>query len=313
VITILWPGPLTTVQDLGRPGYGRWGIVPGGAADRGSLRLANRLVGNAEGAAALEITGGGFRARFSRPSLIAVAGALAPLTVAGRAFAVHAPVHVPGAAEVVVGHPSSGVRSYLAVRGGIGTPPVLGSRSTDLVAGLGNGRLEPGDELPIGAQATHHPNVDLAPVAGRPDRLVLTLIKGPRDDWFTPEALNLLRSTPYIVSPESDRIGIRFSGLQLRRSIVRELPSEPVMRGAVEVPPDGQPIMFLADHPTTCGYPIVAVAEPGSTDIAAQLRPGDRVHFRLTAPAPMQLGRRNRHGQQRDDISTGDDEGAGDG
>jgi biotin-dependent carboxylase-like uncharacterized protein len=290
VITVLRPGPLTTVQDLGRPGYGRWGIVPGGAADRGSLRLANRLVGNAEGAAALEITGGGFHACFSRPALIALTGAPAPLTVAGRVFAANAPIRVPGPAEVVVGYPSSGVRSYLAVRGGINTPLVLGSRATDLVADLGLGRLKPGDELPIGTQVTHDPNVDLAPVAGRLNRVDLIAIRGPRDDWFTSEAVDLLRGTPYTVSPQSNRIGIRFTGLPLRRSIDRELPSEPAMRGAVEVPPDGQPIMFLADHPTTCGYPVIAVVEPDSTDIAAQLRPGDQVHFRLTAPEPVQVG-----------------------
>lgn len=283
MITVVRGGPLTTVQDLGRPGYGAWGIVPGGAADRGSLRLANRLVGNPEGAAALEITAGGFEARFARGALVGLTGAQCPLTVAGRAAAPNGPEWVPAGADVTVGHPSHGVRAYLAVRGGISTPRVLGSRATDLVAGIGAGVLRPGDELPVGAETAHSPVVDLAPVAGWLSPVVITLVKGPRLDWFAPGALELLGGV-YTVAQESDRTGIRFTGPPLRLGADHELASEPAIRGAVEVPQDGQPIMFLADHPTTCGYPVIAVAEPAGTDLAAQLRPGQHVRFVVRPP-----------------------------
>lgn len=289
MITVIQPGPLATVQDLGRPGYGTWGIVPGGAADRGSIRLANRLVGNAESAAAVEITGGGFHARFSRTATIALTGAPSPMTVAARAAAPYGPVPVPAGAEVVVGRSAVGVRSYLAVRGGIDIPQVLGSRATDLIAGLGLEALRAGDELPVGTQTTHYPSVDLAPVPSPPNPVVITVITGPRADWFTPDALHILARDPYTVTPASDRVGVRFTGPPLHRRTARELPSEPAIRGAVEIPPDGQPIMFLVDHPTTCGYPVIAVADAAGADLAAQLRPGQQVIFRPTPPEPCDL------------------------
>jgi biotin-dependent carboxylase-like uncharacterized protein len=285
VIEVVRPGPLATVQDLGRPGYGAWGIVPGGAADRRSFTLANRLVGNRETAAALEITGGGFEATFAEPATIALTGAPCPVTVAGRAAAMNCPIRVPAAARVAVGHPTHGLRTYLSVRGGLDTPCVLGSRATDLIAGLGYGAIRPGDRLPFGTDTLGYPNVDLAPVAGWPDTVTVRLLAGPRADWFVPDALRLLYRAAYTVSPASDRIGVRLAGPPLLRGTTRELPSEPAIRGALEVPLDGQPILFLADHPTTCGYPVIAVAEPDDTDRAAQLRPGQRVYFRPARPA----------------------------
>jgi biotin-dependent carboxylase-like uncharacterized protein len=285
VIEIVRPGPLTTVQDLGRPGYGAWGIVPGGAADRRSFTLANRLVGNRETAAALEITGGGFEARFAAPATIALTGAPCPVTVAGRAAAMNCPVRVPAAARLAVGPPTLGLRTYLSVRGGLDTPLVLGSRATDLMAGLGHPAVRTGDELPVGTDSDGYPNVDLAPVAGWPDILTVRALAGPRADWFVPEALRLLYRAAYTVTPASNRIGVRLAGPPLLRGATRELPSEPAIRGALEVPPDGQPILFLTDHPTTCGYPVIAVAEADDTDRAAQLRPGQRVYFRPARPA----------------------------
>jgi biotin-dependent carboxylase-like uncharacterized protein len=286
VIRVLRPGPLTTVQDLGRPGYGAWGIAPGGAADRRSLTLANRLVGNRETAAALELTGGGLHARFTRPAMVALTGANCPATVGGRAAAMNGPIHVPPDADLALGNPTRGLRTYLAVRGGLDTPYVLGSRATDLVAGLGTGALIAGDELPIGTQIANAPTVDLAPVADWPDPFVIPVITGPREDWFTPEALHVLTSCPYMVTPAANRVGIRLAGPPLHRRITAELPSEPVVRGAIEVPPDGRPILFLVDHPTTCGYPVIAVAEPDGADLAAQLRPGQQVFFRLSSIRP---------------------------
>jgi biotin-dependent carboxylase-like uncharacterized protein len=291
VIEIVRPGPLTTVQDLGRPGYGSWGIVAGGAADRQSFKLANRLVGNLESAAALEITGGGFEARLLGSAIIAVTGAASPIRVAGRLAAGNSPIRVPAGAEVAVGTPTRGIRSYLAVRGGLDTPRVLDSRATNLIAGLGLGALRRGDTIPIGRDAVSDLHVDLAPVAGWFDRITLHVLPGPRRDWFTPESIRVMHSAAYTVTPASNRIGIRMAGPALARRTDRELPSEPVIRGAIEVPPDGQPILFLADHPTTAGYPVIAVAEPDDVDHAAQLRPGQQVQFRASRrlPPPIEL------------------------
>jgi biotin-dependent carboxylase-like uncharacterized protein len=265
--------------------------VPGGAADRKSFKLANRLVGNCESAAALEITGGDFEARLLGSATIAVTGASSPIRVAGRLAAANSPIRVPTGAEVVVGTPTRGVRSYLAVRGGLDTPPVLGSRATNLIAGLGFGALRRGDTLPIGRDAVSDLNVDLAPVAGWLDRVTIHVLPGPRHDWFTPESIRVIHSAAYTVTPTSNRIGIRLAGPPLARRTDRELPSEPVVRGAIEVPPDGQPILFLADHPTTAGYPVIAVAEPDDVDRAAQLRPGQQVFFRASRrlPPPIEL------------------------
>ncbi len=274
------------MQDLGRPGYGVWGIAPGGGADRGSLALANRLVGNRESAAALEITGGGLSATFDEPATVALTGAPCRVVVGGRDRAPNCAIRVPAGDLLDIGQPTRGLRVYLGIRGGLDTPPVLGSRATDLVAGLGGGALRPGDELSIGPPLIHYIEVDLAPVAALPDTTVMRTLPGPRADWFTTDGLDVLHSGRYTVLPASNRIGVRLSGPPILRRITRELPSEPAIRGAIEVPPDGQPILFLADHPTTCGYPVIAVAEPDDVDLAAQLRPGQEVRFRRSLPSP---------------------------
>jgi biotin-dependent carboxylase-like uncharacterized protein len=287
MIRVRRPGPLATVQDLGRPGYGTWGIGPGGAADRASFTLANRLVGNPDGAAAIEITLGGFAAEVTRWTLAAVTGARSAVTVDGRSAGMNGPFTVPPQATVAVGPPVLGVRGYLAVRGGIDTPLVLGSRATDLGAGIGPGALRAGTELPIGDATGVYPVVDLAPVAGWSDPVTVTGTVGPRADWFTPAARHALTTTEYRVLPASDRVAIRLGGAALTRRVPGELPSEPARRGAIEVPPDGQPILFLVDHPTTSGYPVIAVADPDGADLAAQLRPGQRLRLRIAPAEPV--------------------------
>jgi biotin-dependent carboxylase-like uncharacterized protein len=247
------------------------------------------LVGNPESAAALEITAGGLRARFEEAATIAMTGASCPLAVGGRARPLNCSVRAPAGSAIEVGTPTRGVRTYLAVRGGLDAPPVLGSRATDLVAGLGPGALRAGDQLPIGHELMHYAEVDLAPVAALSDSAVIRLLPGPRWDWFTSEAMHVLHSATYTVQPASSRIGVRLSGPPLVRHTSRELPSEPTVLGAVEVPPDGQPILFLADRPTTCGYPVIAVAEPGDVDLASQLRPGQQVRFQRSRPADLPL------------------------
>jgi biotin-dependent carboxylase-like uncharacterized protein len=281
VIEVLASGPLATVQDLGRPGQAALGVGPSGAADAGALRLANRLVGNAETAAAIEATLGGLRLRFAGPALIAGTGAVGPMTVAGRAVGMNAPLAVPAGATVVLGRSTAGLRTYLAVRGGIDVPPVLGSRSTDLLSGLGPPVLVAGVRLPIGRLTVGFPGIDLAPVPPVPQRPVLTARRGPRDDWFTAAALAALAGRAWTVSPDSNRTALRLTGPVLERAVRGELPSEGLLRGAIQVPPDGQPVLFLSDHPVTGGYPVIAVVDEAGVDLAAQLRPGDVVRLRL--------------------------------
>lgn len=280
MITVLDPGPYASIQDLGRPGYGRWGISPGGAADRRSHSLANRLVGNAEHAATIELTFGPVRLRFDESCVIAVTGAAQVITITNGVGSPNGPIRL-GPCEVTVHAPEHGVRSYVAIRGGIETPLILGSRATDPVSGFG-AALRAGDTIPVGRAAiVSDIIVDHAPTRGFAQPAALTAEIGPQSDWFTPEALTLLRTQTYVVSTDSNRVGVRLVGEPLTRGNHAELMSEPVIRGAIEVTTEGQPIMFMADHPTTCGYPVIAVLHPTSADLAAQLRPGDEARIRF--------------------------------
>jgi biotin-dependent carboxylase-like uncharacterized protein len=280
VLTVLAPGPLATVQDLGRRGWSSIGVTRSGAADRAAHGLANRLVGNDVGAATVEVTAGGLRVRADRAHLVAVTGAPVRVSVGGRPGPLSAPFTLPAGAELALGLPSAGLRSYLAVRGGVAVTPVLGSRSTDTLSGLGPARLRPGDALPVGVLAGDEPVVDVAPVAPPADRPVLGVLPGPRRDRLADDAWALLTSAEWVVGSDSDRVGLRLTGPALRRAEDGELPSEGLVPGAVQVPPDGAPVLFLADHPVTGGYPVLAVVRTADLPAAAQLRPGDRVRFR---------------------------------
>lgn len=280
-LEVLATGPGLTVQDLGREGYGDLGVGRSGAADGPSLRLANRLVGNPEDHAGLEITFGGLRVRFSRTSLVAVTGALGPLTAGGRSEGINAPILVRAGEELTVGVPTRGMRSYLAVRGGIAVAPVLGSRSTDTLAGLGPDPLEAGATLPVGETSLGYPNVDLAPRREHPDRPELRVVPGPREDWFVAGTLERLwHEGGYQVSTESNRVGMRLEGPVLEHRGRGELAPEACVAGALQVPPSGRPILFLADHPVTGGYPVIGVVHPDDLPLAAQTRPGQFVRFR---------------------------------
>jgi len=281
VIEVVRTGPLSTVQDLGRPGLAHLGVGHSGAADRAAARLANRLVGNAETAAVLEVTLGGLALRFERASTVALTGAPLPIRVGGGAGAMCTPVPVGADDTVTLGQPDSGVRTYVAVRGGIAVEPILGSRSTDTLSGLGPPALFEGTRLPVGDEAMGFPNVDVAPVPEPTTELVLEVLRGPRDDWFVDEALDVLVSQPYEVTPESDRIGLRLRGPALERRRTDELPSEGMVEGSLQVTPDGMPVLFLADHPVTGGYPVLAVVDAEHMHLAAQARPGQQIRFRL--------------------------------
>jgi biotin-dependent carboxylase-like uncharacterized protein len=280
-------GPQALVEDLGRPGHASIGVTESGAADRRALRLANRLLGNAEGAAAIEMLLGGLAIRADGPVRVCVTGAPAPALVDGRAAPLDVPVNLRDGQLLTLGMPPTGLRSYLAVRGGLDEPLVLGSASTDPTSGVGPAPLAPGRRLLVATAPTGRPDpapVDVAaPDAPPVTDVVLRVVLGPRDGWFAPESVAAFTSQAWTLAAESDRVGVRLSGPRLDRtagSSGRELPSEPVVRGAVQVPHSGQPLVFLADHPTTGGYPLVAVVVDADTDLLAQLRPGARVRFR---------------------------------
>ena len=275
-LTVMEPGPLATVQDEGRLGLGALGICRSGACDRSSYRLANRLVGNPDGAAAIEVTFGGLTLGTDAEVVVVTAGARCP----GAPH--NAPAVLRAGAEMGLGAPSAGLRTYVAVRGGVEVSPVLGSRSTDLLAGLGPAVLSAGDRLSVGSAVHRMPGVDLAPVPDPADGTVTVAVRaGPRRDWFTDHAWTSLVSQAYTATNDSNRVGIRLDGEPLERTGTGELPSEGMVRGALQIPPSGTPVLFLADHPVTGGYPVIAYVVDTDVDRCAQLRPGQVLRLRV--------------------------------
>jgi biotin-dependent carboxylase-like uncharacterized protein len=278
-LTVVDAGPQTTVQDRGRPGWAHLGVPRAGALDRPAADLANRLAGNVPAAAVLETTLGGVAFDVSEPTLFVVTGADCVVTVADRAVAFAEPVLAPAGTRVRVGGATRGVRSYVAVAGGLAVDAVLGSRSTDTLAHVGPAVLRAGDVLPLGEPGGPPAGVDVGPVRGYLRPAVLRVEPGPRADWFRDAALTAFTGSTYAVSGDSNRVGLRLEGPALERSREDELPSEGIVLGAVQVPASGQPLVFLNDHPTTGGYPVIAVVDPDDLWQCAQLRPGDRVRF----------------------------------
>lgn len=271
-------GPVL-VQDRGRPGHAAIGVGTAGAADRGAHDLANRLVGNAPGAATLEVVLGGLEVEAEGTLWVCVTGAPAPLDVDGRAEPTGAVLALRPGERLVLGTPPSGLRSYLAVRGGLDLPRLLGSRAHDTLAGLGPAPVRAGDRIRVGDEAAEEIRVDA--VAPRRDDAPVTvrLHRGPRDDWAVD--LDALVTRTWRVAADSDRVGLRLDGEPLAVVPDRgELPSEGALRGAVQLPPDGRPVVFGPDHPVTGGYPVVAVVTGADTDRLAQLRPGEELRFR---------------------------------
>lgn len=280
-LTVLSTGPLTTVQDLGRPGQAALGIGRSGAADRSAAALANRLLGNPAGAALLEVTFGGLAVRAEADLLVVTTGARCPGSPGHDA-----PVRLAAGSQLRLGVPATGLRTYLGVRGGIDVPPVLGSRSTDLLAGLGPAVVATGNVLPVGRSPLPPPGVDLAPVADPPGgEVTVTLLPGPRADWFTTSSWATLTGAAYTVTSESNRVGLRLAGPAPERIRAGELPSEGMVRGALQIPPSGAPVLFLADPPVTGGYPVIGYVADPDVDRCAQLRPGQPVRF-SSRPVP---------------------------
>lgn len=268
MIEVLAAGPLTTVQDGGRVGWRTLGVPAAGPADWLSHAIANRLVGNPDSAAALECTLAGPRLRFDADTLVAGVGFGAPWT---------RPV---GAGETVAIGRTSGVRGYVAVAGGIDVPPVLGSRGTDTLSGLGPPKLAAGMRLPTGTGTGTGGGTRRDPAGPLPaiGEGALRVVAGPHGDWFR----GPLPPGPYTVTPASDRVGVRLDGPPINRVWDRgELPVTGMVAGALQVPPDGQPILLLANHGPTGGYPVIGVVATADLPAAGQARPGQELTFEI--------------------------------
>ena len=289
-LEVLATGALSTVQDLGRPGHAHLGVPLSGAADRGALRLANRLVGNTEGAAGIEVTLGGLSVTAAGDLLMVLTGAPCPVMIDGRPTGPGAAFVVRDGQTVSLGAPPSQLRSYLAVRGGLDVPAVLGSRSTDTLSDLGPAPIAVGDRLPIGSDRDAWPSTTEAPgtmTTATQDVVALHAEPGPRAQALVDAGV--LYQGLWVVSASTNRVGVRLhrtadagdggDPLPETRSEGGALASEGVALGSVQVPPSGLPVVFLADHPVTGGYPVAAVLTADSVDRAAQLVPGQRVRL----------------------------------
>lgn len=278
-LRVLEPGPLSLVQDLGRPGLSDLGVGPSGAFDRRAMREANALVGNPAAAAGVEALGGGLAVVATAVHVVAVTGAAGPVTVDGAPVASGRVLALRRGQVLRLGSPVVGLRWVLAVGGGIAVQPVLGSRSTDTLAALGPAPLAAGTELTVGT-VTGGVSLEAYPAALPSGEVTVRVVPGPRDDWFTPATVGTFLSAPWRVDPVSDRIGLRLEGPALERTRDGELLSEPVVRGSVQVTTSGRPVVLGPDHPVTGGYPVIGVVVDADTDALAQARPGDVVRFR---------------------------------
>ncbi len=285
MLEVLRTGPLALVEDLGRTGLAHLGVTRSGAADRRSHTLVNRLLANPDDCATVEVTFGGFSARVRGGDVdIAVTGAETDPAVDGKPFGANSIHHARDGEVISLGSPYAGMRSYLGVRGGIDVTPVLGSRSYDVMSTIGPRPLRAGDMLPVGSPTDAYPELEQAPVASIEGRLLnLRVTPGPRDDWFVdPDAL--VRNV-WIASNRSDRVGMRLTGTPLHyRDPDRQLPSEGATRGAIQVPPNGLPVILGPDHPVTGGYPVAGVIIDADIDKVAQIRPGQTVRLHWARP-----------------------------
>jgi biotin-dependent carboxylase-like uncharacterized protein len=280
-LRVLDAGVLSTVQDLGRTGYAHLGVTSSGAADRASLTLANRLLGNVESAAAVENTYGGLTVELSTGRHLAVVGAPVAVTVDDVAVAEPARFYVRAGQRIHLGRPAPGLHTYLAVTGGLDIKRILGSASRDSLSGLGPPPLQRGQTLPLGTcWAATLPEVplELAPHRIPPRYADVAFRWGPREVLFSRADRAQFTRTNWIVSQHTDRVGARLDGPALSIGDVH-LYSEGMMRGAIQVPPSGAPIVFLADHPVTGGYPVIGVVTDDDIALIAQATPGTTLRF----------------------------------
>jgi antagonist of KipI len=284
VIQVQDPGLFTTVQDLGREGFGPSGVSPSGAADAISLRLGNRLVGNAEGAAGLEMTLLGGTFVFPEGALLALTGSEFGSTLDGRPVELWSSFEAKAGQTLRVGPTRSGARCYLCVRGGIEEKLFLGSASTHILSGLGGheGRaLRKGDVLKIGAEsgAIHESRLAARALKELRPRKILRVTEGPQSDWFPEPARRLFYESRYRVAEESNRMGIRLEGAVIQAPSSGEMISEGVSLGAIQVPEGGKPIILFVEQQTTGGYPKIANVISADFHSLGQLRPRDEIRF----------------------------------
>jgi antagonist of KipI len=285
-LRVIEPGFQTTVQDVGRPGHAHIGVSASGACDVLSLRIGNWLVGNPEGAAALEMTLVGGTFAFSAPGVIALAGSDLEPAIDGYRVSPWGAIEVKQGQTLVCGATRSGARCYLCARGGIALDPVLGSRSTHLTTGLGGlaGRvLQKGDTLAFGSSGEQTPATRRFPreVAGKLlRRNELRVTRGAQWEWFDEAAWEALLASSYTVSEDSSRMGLRLRGAALPARRQGSMLTEGVSLGALQVPPDGQPILSFVEHQTTGGYPQIACVISADLHRVGQLRPRDEVRFK---------------------------------
>jgi KipI family sensor histidine kinase inhibitor len=278
-------------QDLGRFGQTGQGVSASGALDQAALKAANRVVGNPAGMPCLEMTLGGFSFEISGRAVISLTGAPCPVSIrdiSGRtaSASTYHPIPLEPGDIVTLGHAPAGMRSYLAMRGGFAVKPVLGSASTDTLAVVGPDPVTTGSVLTVNRESIGLAAVSLDetptfhhPAAG--EIVTLDVIMGPRSDWFTEAGLATLSEQLWTVTPQSNRVGIRLAGEHaLERKDKAELPSEGTATGAIQVPHSGQPVLFLADHPLTGGYPVIGTVAEYHLDLAGQIPVNARIRFR---------------------------------
>ena len=293
-IEVLHPGLLTTVQDLGRTGYQRFGVSVSGAVDPRSAAVANILAGNPDGEAVLECTVLGPQLRFDAPAVIAVTGADLGPTLDGVPVENYRALRVQAGQTLRFTGPKCGCRAYLAVSGGLDVPEVMGSRSTYMKAKIGgwHGRkLEKGDVLPLRAPGTEPKALEnraLAPEFRGRSEYTLRVVMGPQDDAFTPGGVSAFLSGVYTVTPEFDRMGCRMEGPEIEHNGSADILSDGIAFGAVQVPDSGQPIVMLADRQTTGGYTKIANVISADFRLLGQLKSGDRVRFEKVSLASAQ-------------------------
>jgi len=282
---VIQPGPLTTIQDLGRYGYQQYGMPSSGAMDAYALRIGNVLVGNKENAASLEITLFGCQLRALRDTAVAITGADFAATVNSKPAPQWQAIPVHKNDTIAFPRFKSGCRAYLSVAGGIAVPKVMGSASTYLRAGIGGyeGRaLRKGDILRT-AEPVHKPAQTAVPPEYIPDysrRIALRVILGPQDDYFTESGIRTFLNSDYTVSPQADRMGYRLEGACIQHRAKADIVSDGIPLGALQVPGDGLPIILLADRQTTGGYTKIATVISADIPLVAQAKPGDTIRFR---------------------------------
>ena len=307
-IKVINGGLMTTVQDQGRYGMQAGGMQVSGCMDNLAARIANELVGNAANCAVLETTYLGPELEFTEKALVAVAGGEPDVQLAGKAVPAYKAIIVQPGQHLKVNAQKKGMRAYIAVAGGLDVPEVLGSRSTNLklkIGGVAGRKIQPGDEIPVGRPGEYAVGALAGKKAlrqdavgfggGQPEILEIRAVAGPQEDYFSPEEYERLQQEIYTVSNESDRMGYRLEGRPVENTRQQDLITDGIVFGSVQIPPNGQPIIMLADHQTTGGYPKIATVATVDLPKLAQAMPGSKLQFKLITVQEAQRLLREQH------------------